>query len=135
MSSSPNAQFTKYNLTLKTRPFTNFVHQAKDLEIRSGKDKYKQIAVGDVLLVTNVENQDDQRTLELKVVDKHHFDSLEAVLDTYDSQRFIPGHSTEEVVSIYNTYYPPELQQKLGLFVFQLELVTIHPRRLHDLRH
>ena len=123
-----------HKLTLHNFPFESILNKKKDIEGRIGKPKYNKIKVGDSILLTNVQNFNENRTLELEVLWVKRFDKLEEALTSYDPQRMIPGSSFEEAMEAYYRFYPPELIAQYGMVLFGVKLKKVHPRRLHNLR-
>lgn len=122
------------NLTLKNNYFLAILEGKKKLEGRLYKGKYKEIRIGDILHITNVNNTKDNRTLELEVKKIYTFPSFEEAFKKLDHLSAVPETSLEECLLIYHTFYPKEITLEYGVVFFEIALVHVHDHRLHHLK-
>lgn len=116
----------KYYLHLKNRPFYNILNKKKDIEGRLYEGKYRKIKKNDILFFSNIEDVNEKRLLEVKIVKILKFDTFESAFKKIDFERAIPGYALDDVLKIYSQYYPLSKQKKHGVLLLKIKLMKVY---------
>lgn len=116
----------KYHLHLKNRPFYNILNKKKDIEGRLYESEYIKIKKNDILFFSNIENANEKRLLEVKIIKVLKFNTFESAFKKIDFERAIPGYTFDEVLKIYSQYYPLNKQKKYGVLLIQIKLMNTY---------
>lgn len=102
-------------------PYLNFIKLGKKtIEGRLNKGKFKQIKVGDVLILS------DGSKMEFVVIGKRSYSSFSEMLIKENIKNVIPDkNDLEEAIQVYYKFYTPEQENKLGVVAIEIKLKEI----------
>lgn len=98
--------------------FDEVKNGSKPIETRAATIKYQSIEVGDTLLFVC-----GKERLSKKIIKKHHFSSIDAMIKKIPYQEIMPSvKSVEEMKKAYSSYsgYDQKIKE-FGIFAFELE--------------
>ena len=98
--------------------FDEVKNGSKPIETRAATVKYKPIEVGDTLIFVC-----GKERLSKKVIKKHHFPSIDAMIEKIPYKQVMPSvKSVEEMKKAYSSYsgYDEKIKE-FGIFAFELE--------------
>lgn len=89
----------------------SYYRRGKDLEIRVEDDYYKQVEIGDILIIN--------RIFKRKVIAIRKYPDFKAMLEKEEAHRILPSHSKEAILWNLQQVYKPVAERK-GVLVFEL---------------
>lgn len=130
----------KYSYNIINDVYNWMISRKKDIEVRILKEKSQAIQVGDMITFNN---QDiSGKFVKVKVINKTIVKNIDELLENFDVERIMPGHSIEELVELMQKIYGDELNQKqIVAFEFEylscdsnVEIIEYEEKYLEDVR-
>ena len=130
----------KYSYNIINDVYNWMISRKKDIEVRILKEKSQAIQVGDMITFNN---QDiSGKFVKVKVINKTIVKNIDELLENFDVDRIMPGHSIEELVELMQKIYGDELNQKqIVAFEFEylscdsnIEIIEYEEKYLEDVR-
>ncbi len=90
----------------------------KDIEVRILKEKSYLIQVGDYITFNNQDSAG--KFLKVKVINKTIVKNIYELLNLFDVERIMPGHSNEELIDLMKKIYGDEIE-KNQIVAFEFE--------------
>ena len=90
----------------------------KDIEVRMLKEKSETIQVGDIIIFNNQDSIG--KYVKVKVVNKTVVNNIEELIEKFDVNRMMPGHTNTELIELMNKIYGEELSNK-KIVAFEFE--------------
>lgn len=86
------------------------ISRKKDIEVRILKEKSQAIQVGDIITFNN---QDDLgKYVKAKIINKTIVNNIDELLEKFNVERMMPGHTNQELIDLMNKIYGDELSKK-----------------------
>ena len=82
------------------------ISRKKDIEVRILKEKSEAIQVGDTIIFNNQDSIG--KYVKVKVVDKTVVNNIEELIEKFDVNRMMPGHTNTELIELTNKIYGEE---------------------------
>ena len=111
----------EYTYNIINDVYNWMISKRKDIEVRILKDKSNAIQVGDYILFTNMD--DTSKFVKVKVVNKTLVNNIDELLEKFDIERMMPGHSKEEFIELMQNIYKDELNKK-QIVAFEFEYLS-----------
>lgn len=130
----------KYSYNIINDVYNWMISRKKDIEVRILKEKSQAIQVGDMITFNN---QDiSGKFVKVKVINKTIVKNIDDLLEKFDVERMMPGHSQDELVELMQKIYGDELNQKqIVAFGFEylscdndVEIIEYEEKYLEDVR-
>lgn len=86
------------------------ISRKKDIEVRILKEKSEAIQVGDTIIFNNQDSIG--KYVKVKVVNKTVVNNMEELIEKFDVNRMMPGHTNIELIELMNKIYGEELSKK-----------------------
>jgi len=99
-------------LWVKKEFFDLVVSGKKTLEVRVFYASLRTIKKQDILNLNN--------RFPIRVKDIRTYQNFEEMLSREDSSKIFPGESSEKILSLLRSFYPPE-KERLGVIVFEVD--------------
>lgn len=107
-----------YSYNIINDVYNWMISRKKDIEVRILKEKSQTIQVGDIITFNNQDNVG--QFVKTKIINKTIVDDINELLERFEVERMMPGHSKEEFVELMINIYGEELKQKqIVVFEFQ----------------
>ena len=108
-----------FEMNLHPEPFSLIKNGQKDIEMRLYDDRRKLIKIGDTIVFTNNQTQEQ---LSVVVVNLYRFDSFDELYQRFDKTRL--GYQEDEIASPKDMekYYSPEYIAKFGVLGIEIKL-------------
>lgn len=114
----------KHTLKLQPKYFELMKNGIKTIEVRLLDEKRQQIKVGDEIEFLK-EPEREEKLLTL-VKNLYFYPSFEELLNSYPIENFAGNeNSKEELMSILNTFYSKEEQEKYGVVGIRVEVEKV----------
>lgn len=97
------------------------VSKDKDIEIRILKEKPNAIQIGDIITFNNQDSVG--KYVKVKVTNKTIVNNIEELLNMYDVNRMMPGHTKEDLINLMNKIYDEELKIK-KIVAFEIKYLS-----------
>lgn len=97
------------------------ISRDKNVEVRILKEKSQSIQVGDIITFNNQDNIG--QFVKVKVTNKTIVDNIETLLEIYEIDRMMPGHTDEELIDLMGKIYGDELNDK-KIVAFEFEYLS-----------
>ena len=94
------------------------ISRKKDIEVRILKEKSEAIQVGDTIIFNNQDSIG--KYVKVKVVNKTVVNNIEELIEKFDVNRMMPGHTNTELIELMNKIYGEELSKK-QIVAFEFE--------------
>ena len=94
------------------------ISRKKDIEVRILKEKSETIQVGDTIIFNNQDSIG--KYVKVKVVNKTVVNNMEELIEKFDVNRMMPGHTNTELIELMNKIYGEELSKK-QIVAFEFE--------------
>jgi len=111
----------EYTYNIINDVYNWMISKKKNIEVRILKEKSQAIQVGDIITFNNQDSIGE--FVKVKVVNKTIVNNLQELLDRFDVERMMPGHSEEELVELMNTIYGSELNNN-QIVAFEFEYIS-----------
>lgn len=110
----------RYEMRLNKLPFEQMLEGKKTIEIRLNDAKRKLIAVGDEILFSNRDNEN--QTIVKKVVNLRLYNSFAEMANNENCVQagFNKGYTVEDVVDCYHTFYTQDEEKQFGVLAIEL---------------
>lgn len=97
------------------------ISRKKNIEVRILKEKSQAIQIGDIVTFNN---QDViGKYIKTKIINKTIVNNISELLNKFDVERMMPGHSNEELIELMNKIYGEELTKK-QIVAFEFEYLS-----------
>lgn len=114
----------RYRKNLSEPWFSYMKNNEKTVEGRLNRDDWMSMNVGDVLVLVNKQT-DVERTIQVKIVQIHLYDSFQLYLEKEGLKNCLPGIETmEKGLEIYHKLYSKEEEQMYKVKAFHVEIMT-----------
>ena len=100
----------EYSYNIINDVYNCMISRKKDIEVRILKEKSQAIKVGDIITFNNQDSVG--RFVKVKVINKTIVENIDDLLEKFDVERMMPGHSQDELVELMQKIYGDELNQK-----------------------
>ena len=107
----------------RIEPYFTFVKEGqKTIEGRLQKSWYKDLVVGDHIVI---HNQDDETDFfEVMVKDLRKYESIKEMLEKEELKKILPDIETiEEGLEVYRKFYTEEQEREFGALAIEVERV------------
>lgn len=130
----------EYNYNIINDVYNWMKSRKKDIEVRILKEKSQSIQVGDIITFNN---QDDiGKFVRVRVSDKTIVNNIEELLQKFNVERMMPGHTNEQLIDLMQKIYGEELNKKqIVAFEFEylccdseVEFIEYSEKYLEDVR-
>lgn len=111
----------EYSYNIINDVYNWMISRKKDIEVRILKEKSQAIQVGDIITFNNQDNIG--KYVKVKIVNKTIVNDVNELLEKFDVERMMPGHSKEELIELMNNIYGEELNQK-QIVAFEFEYLS-----------
>ena len=111
----------EYTYNIINDVYNWMISKRKDIEVRILKDKSNAIQIGDYILFTNMD--DTSKFVKVKVINKTLVNNVDELLEKFDVERMMPGHSKEEFIELMQNIYKDELNKK-QIVAFEFEYLS-----------
>lgn len=130
----------EYSYNIINDVYNCMISRKKDIEVRILKEKSQAIKVGDIITFNNQDSVG--RFVKVKVINKTIVENIDDLLEKFDVERMMPGHSQDELVELMQKIYGDELNQKqIVAFEFEylscdndVEIIEYEEKFLEDVR-
>lgn len=100
----------EYTYNIINDVYNWMISRKKDIEVRILKEKSKAIQVGDIITFNNQDSVG--KFIKVKVINKTIVNNIEELLQRFDIERMMPGHSKDELIDLMQKIYGEELDKK-----------------------
>ena len=107
-------------MNLQHSPFNAIKEGRKDIEMRLYDERRKNIAIGDVINFTNLENGEK---MSVRVINLYRFNNFEELYDSFDKSRLGYLPNQEARPTDMEIYYPIEKIVRCGVLAIEIELI------------
>lgn len=108
----------EYTYNIINDVYNWMISRKKNIEVRILKEKSQAIQIGDIITFNNQDSIGE--FVKVKVINKTIVDNLQELLNKFDVERMMPGHSEEELIELMNNIYGSELGSKqIAAFEFE----------------
>ena len=90
----------------------------KDIEIRLNDEKRQLLNIGDTIIFTNL---DTNEQLKVKVTNLYRYKTFEELFKNFDYKRF--GLEENDDASVMDEFYSKEEQEKYGVLGIEIKLI------------
>ena len=116
------------------------ISKKKNIEVRLLKDKSESIQIGDVVIFNNQDNI--SKFVKVKIINKTIVDNINELLEKFDIERMMPGHTKEEFIELIYKIYSDKLNEnKIVAFEFEylscdsdIEIIEYEDKYLEDVK-
>ena len=130
----------EYTYNIINDVYNWMISRKKNIEVRILKEKSQAIQVGNIITFNNQDSIGE--FVKVKVINKTIVNNMKELLDKFDVERMMPGHSEEELVELMNNIYGSELNNKqIVAFEFEylssdkdLEIIEYNDKYLEDVK-
>ena len=112
--------FETHRMSLKTEPFSQIGSGEKYVEMRLFDEKRKKIRVGDRIVFTHTENEEE--TICTRVVGLHTYESFDEMLLDFPARALGVADRNKNLDKIMESYYAEEDIQRYGTLAIRLML-------------
>ena len=112
--------FETHRMSLKTEPFSQIRSGEKYVEMRLFDEKRKKIRVGDRIVFTHTENEEE--TIRTRVVGLHKYGSFDEMLLDFPASALGVADRNKNLDKIMSSYYAEEDIQRYGTLAIRLML-------------
>ena len=112
--------FETHRMSLKTEPFSQIGNGEKYVEMRLFDEKRKKIRVGDRIVFTHTENEEE--TICTRVVGLHTYESFDEMLLDFPARALGVADRNKNLDKIMESYYAEEDIQRYGTLAIRLML-------------
>jgi ASC-1-like (ASCH) protein len=105
-----------------TEPYFSFLkNRQKNIEGRIREGLYKEVVLGDHIVVCNNEETD---SVEFLVKDVRRYVSFQEMLEKEPFKKILPDvESINEGIGIYKKFYDPAEEKEFGVVAIEVELI------------
>ena len=108
-----------FNMKLTNSPFQNIKRGDKDIELRLYDDKRKQLSVGDEIIFTHVDTQEEVVTnIEALLI----YPSFDRLISDFNLSHFGDNKTKEDLLNGVSKYYSQEDQERSGVLGIKISL-------------
>ena len=130
----------EYSYNIINDVYNWMISGRKNIEVRILKEKSEAIQVGDIITFNNQDNIG--KYVKVKIVNKTIVANVYELLEKFEVERMMPGHSKEELIELMNNIYGEELNQKqIVAFAFEflscdndIEIIEYNEKYLEDVK-
>ena len=90
----------------------------KDIELRLNDEKRRLVNIGDTIIFTNLDTNEE---LKVIVTNLYKYDTFEELFNAFDHRRF--GLSDNDSSITMNDFYSKEEQEKYGALGIEIKLI------------
>ena len=112
-----------HNMKLNPKPYGMIKSGAKTIELRLYDEKRQSVAIGDEIVFTNLEDENDK--IRTRVLNLHRFSSFEELYDELPLEKC--GYTSENVKNASHEdmeeYYSHDEQSRYGVVGIELEVI------------
>ncbi len=112
-----------HSMNLNPKPFALIKSGQKTIELRLNDEKRQLININDNIIFINTENNQD--TIQCKVIDLHRFSSFEELYKNLDLLKC--GYTNDDIKTAthkdMDIYYSQEKQNRYGVLGIELNLI------------
>ena len=98
--------------------FTAIKNKEKDIELRLNDEKRRLVNIGDIIIFTNLDTEEELKTV---VTNLYKYDTFEELFSSFDHKRF--GMTDDEDASCMDAFYSKEEQKKYGVLGIEIKLL------------
>lgn len=110
----------RYDMHLNEAPFNSIVAGNKTLEVRLNDSKRQLLQIGDEILFTNRNNENQTVLKTIKSLRKYDSFKDFAINEDCTMAGFDANYNTQDVVDAYRKYYSQEDENKFGVLVIEI---------------
>ncbi len=93
----------------------------KEIEVRILKEKSQNIKAGDIIIFNNQDMIG--KFIKVKVINKTIVQNVTKLLEKFEVERMMPGHTQEDLINLLRQIYGDELNQK-PIVAFEFEYLS-----------
>ena len=110
----------EHRMNLWASPFRHIKHGAKTVEMRLNDEKRRKIQVGDIIIFTNAETQEE---MKVSVVNISKFSDFAEIYSKYD--KIAIGYEADEIAHPDDMllYYSKEKIAQYGVLAIEIKLI------------
>lgn len=108
----------KHKMRLVNFAFNAIKNGEKDIELRLNDEKRQLINIGDTIIFTNIDTQEE---LKVMVTNLYKYNTFEELFNAFDIKRF--GCNDTDTSSIMDEFYTKEEQKKFGALGIEIKLL------------
>lgn len=111
----------EYTYNIINDVYNWMISKKKNIEVRILKEKSEAIKIGDYITFNNQDKIG--KYVKVKVINKTIVKNIEELVNTFDVERMMPGHTEEDLIELINKIYGDELKYK-QLVAFEFEFLS-----------
>ena len=100
----------EYTYNIINDVYNWMISRKKDIEVRILKEKSQAIQPGDIVTFNNQDNIG--QFIKVKIINKTIVNNIKELLEKFDVERMMPGHTNEELIDLMQKIYGDELSKK-----------------------
>ena len=108
----------KHRMKLVDFAFNAIKNKEKDIELRLNDEKRKLVNIGDIIIFTNLETNEE---LEVVVTNLYKYSTFEELFANFDHKRF--GFDENDTECSMDDFYSKEDQKKYGALGIEIKLL------------
>ncbi|MBR6690271.1 MAG: hypothetical protein IKL65_02960 [Bacilli bacterium] len=108
----------EYTYNIINDVYNWMVSRKKDVEVRILKEKSQAIQIGDVVTFHNLDNT--SQFVKVKIINKTIVNDINELIEKFDVERMMPGHTKYELIELLQNIYGEELKKK-QIVAFEFE--------------
>ena len=108
----------KHRMKLVDFAFNAIKNKEKDIELRLNDEKRKLVNIGDIIIFTNLETNEE---LEVVVTNLYKYSTFEELFANFDHKRF--GLKDTDTSFTMDDFYSKEDQKKYGALGIEIKLL------------
>ena len=111
----------EYSYNIINDVYNWMISRKKNIEVRILKEKSQAIQVGDIITFNNQDNFG--KFIKVKIINKTIVDNVYELIEKFDVERMMPGHTKEDLVELMQKIYGDELNKK-QIVAFEFEYLS-----------